>query len=197
LYILSKHKHLLLPVLMLLSKFLPRVSGKDMSSHYHSTNIVPASQHKYPLNLHWLEEIHSKIWSRDDLEWDLFRKVEVTQAHYAELQKRLNDQHSARDLSEYDGGQLNVRSVKLDFLRSITPLLPRHTGNNEDRVDDDDGPEASNEDGHKVGVDESETSSSHSFSVFWVCHLGASRRTCRTALLCHFSFVKNTIIFRR
>ena len=143
---------------MSLSKSLPQVSGNDMSSRYHSTNVVSASQHKCPLDLPWLEEIHSKIWSRNDLERDLFRKVEVTQAHYAELQKRLNSQHLARDLPKCDGGQLNVRSVKLDFLRSITPLLPRH-GNNEDLVDDDDGPEASNEDSPEVGIGELETSS--------------------------------------
>jgi len=97
----------------------------------------------------WLEEIRSKIWNRKDLEPELFRRVEITQAHYAELQKRLKERHSDRDLPEYDGGKHNVRRVKLDFLRSITPLSPRHPVNNEDRVDDDNGP-ASNEDGSEM-----------------------------------------------
>jgi hypothetical protein len=91
-------------------------------------------------NLPWLEEVHSKIWNRKDLRPQLFRKVEVTQAHYAALQKRLKELHSDRDSPDYDGTRPDVLSVKLDFLRSLPPaeaLSPRH---------DDYDSEASNED---------------------------------------------------
>ena len=98
-------------------------------------------------NSSWLEEVRSKIWNKKELEPKLFRKVKVTQAHYAELQKRLKERHQDRDLPEYDAKKHNVQSVKLEFLRSITPLSSPHPDNNEDRVDDDDDPEASNEDG--------------------------------------------------
>jgi len=47
----------------------------------------------------------------------------------------------------------------------ITPLSPRHPDDNEDRVDDDDYPEANNEDG-------SEINSFFPFTLaFWVCQL--------------------------
>ncbi len=91
-------------------------------------------------DLPWLEEVHSKIWNRKDLRPQLFRKVEVTQAHYAALQKRLKELHSDRDSPDYDGTKTDVLSVKLDFLRSLPPaeaLSPRH---------DDYDSEASNED---------------------------------------------------
>jgi hypothetical protein len=51
------------------------------------------------------------------------------------MQERLKEQNPDRDLPEYDGRKWDVESIKLDFLRSLTPL-----------VDDDDDPEASNED---------------------------------------------------
>jgi len=122
-------------------------------------NLVPAPRGGSPLGrLHlandpdssWLEEVRSKIWNKKELEPELFRKVKVTQAHYTELQRRLKEQHSDRDLPEYDGGKHNVQSVKLDFLRSITPLSSQHPDNNEDRVDDGDDPETSNEDGSDI-----------------------------------------------
>ena len=71
--------------------------------------------------------------------------MEVTQAHYTELQRRLNEQHPDRDLPEYDGRH-NVQGVKLDLLRSIPPLSPQHPDNNEDQVGHGEDPEASNED---------------------------------------------------
>jgi hypothetical protein len=54
-------------------------------------------------DLPWLRELHSKIWNRKDLIPQLFRTVEVTQAHYAALQKRLKDLHSDRDSPDYNG----------------------------------------------------------------------------------------------
>ena len=94
----------------------------------------------------WLEEVHSKIWNRKELEPELFRKVKVTQAHYIELQTCLKEQRSDRDLPEYNGKSHNVLSVKLDFLRSISPLFRWHADKDEVRVDYDDDSEANNED---------------------------------------------------
>jgi len=73
--------------------------------------------------------------------------VKVTQTHYNELQKRLKEQHPDRDSPEYDGRKHNVQSVKLDLLRSITPVVPRHPNNNED-----DDLEASNEDSSDINT---------------------------------------------
>ena len=106
-------------------------------------------------NSFWLEEIRSKVWKRKDLEPVLFRTVMVTRHHYTELQKRLEEQHPDRDSPEYDGREHDVHSVKLDFLRSITPLAPGHLDSNEDpsRVgdgDNDDAEAASNQDGSYI-----------------------------------------------
>jgi hypothetical protein len=99
----------------------------------------------------WLEELHSKIWERKDLTPTLFREVEVTQAHYAELQERLKELHPDRDSPNYNGAKLNVQNVKLDFLLSLTPgLLPRHPDGSDDRVDDDDDSGATNGDDPKI-----------------------------------------------
>lgn len=130
---------------------------QDMSSHCHSTNLAPALRHKFISGLPWLEEIHSRIWSRKALERDLFRMVKVTQAHYDELEKRLNDQHPYRNLPGYNGAKsdaCDVQSIKLDVLRSTFPEKLRHHDSNEDRVDDDDYPEASNEGGSEMHVDD-------------------------------------------
>ena len=107
----------------------------------------------------WLEEVRSKIWHKNELELDLFRKVEVTQAHYVELQKHLKVQHPDRDLPEYNGRKHNVQSVKLDVLAKAFSL--RHPDNNENRADFDIDPEAppSNEDGSEMDSDESEMES--------------------------------------
>jgi len=122
---------------------------------YHAVNLVPAQQDEYPFkrrcladdpDIPWLEEVHSKIWNKKDLEWELFRKVKVTHVHYTQLQERLKEQHPDRDSPDYDGRNHDVQSVKLDFLRSITPLSPLHPDNNELRVGNDDKSGASNED---------------------------------------------------
>jgi hypothetical protein len=92
----------------------------------------------------WLEELRSNLWNKKDLKKQLFREVVVTKAHYDELENRLKAQHPDRDLPGYDGGQHDVRSIKLDVLRLDFPALPQHPDNNEDQVDDD--LEAGNED---------------------------------------------------
>jgi hypothetical protein len=100
--------------------------------------------------------MHSRIWNRKALERDLFRKVEVTRAHYDELERRLNDQHPYRNLPDYNGAENDVQSIKLDVLRSTFPEKLRHPDSNEDRVDDDDDPEASDEGGPEMDVDDPE-----------------------------------------
>ena len=133
-----------------------------------STNSVPAPHEESPSKrrqadisiFSWLEAVHSKIWGRNGLEPELFRTAEVTQAHYDELQRRLKEQHPDRDSPKYDGRKHDVRSVKLDVLRSTLPAnSPRYPDNNEDRVDDDDdAPEASDDDEYGMDVDEPEAS---------------------------------------
>ena len=99
----------------------------------------------------WLKEVQSKIWNKERLVLELFRKVEVTQAHYTELQRRLKEQHPGRDLPEYDGREHNVGGVKLDFLRSIPSPSTQHPDVNEDRVDHSGVQEAINEDDFEIG----------------------------------------------
>ena len=106
-------------------------------------------QHPLP----WLKELHSKIWNREDLKPTLFRKVEVTRAHYDALQDRLNRKYPDRDFEHHNDRCYDVLSDKLDILKLTTPaeaLSPRHPDNNEDRVDDDDDMEASNEDDSEI-----------------------------------------------
>jgi len=126
---------------------------------YHTANLTPAPHGEYPFKRRrladnpgppWLEEVHSKIWNRKELEPELFRKVKVTQVHYTQLQTRLEAQHPDRNLPKYDGKKHDVSSVKVDFLRSITPSFPRHHDNDEVQVDDDDDSEASNEDRFEI-----------------------------------------------
>ncbi len=99
-------------------------------------------------DLPWLKEVHSKIWDRKkDLRPKLFRTVNVTQACYAELQMRLKEKHPDRDSPHYDGGDHDVRDLKIDVLRSLPDLPPRpHPDDNDPRMDSDGDPEASNED---------------------------------------------------
>ena len=153
-----------------------------MNSHYHSAKFVIllpspaavapplASQDEHPFkrrrlghypDIFWLEEVRSKIWNNNALESELFRKVEVTQAHYTELQNRLERQHPDRDSPTYDPLEHNVQSIKLDvlgltFLAEAPP--PRYPDNTEDQVCDDDDPGESNEDGSEVDDDDLEAS---------------------------------------
>ncbi|KAH9980526.1 hypothetical protein BJV74DRAFT_887757 [Russula compacta] len=116
-----------------------------------------ADDHDYrkPTDLAWLEEVHSKIWNRKDMKSQLFRKVELTPAHYAALYRRLKEQHPDRDSPDYVGSEHDVLSVKLDFLRSIPAaeaLSTRHPEDNNDRLDDDDDDDDSEYGGNKYEV---------------------------------------------
>ena len=155
----SHHSHLDVIVQTPISSKL-----QDMNSHDHSADFVPAPQDERPSTpskrrssgvisgtmFSWLVELHSKIWGRNDLKPKLFREVGVTQAHYDELQRRLNEQHPDRGSREYDG-EHDVQSVKLDVLRLASS--PRRPNINEDRVDDDDAPEASGNDESRMRTD--------------------------------------------
>ena len=107
------------------------------------------------LDCSWLNELHSKIWNLGELESTLFRKVEVTRGYYDALQDSVNQKYPDRGTKEYEGNTHDVLSDKLDILKRTTPA---EADNHEDRVDDDDGLEASNEDNSKS------THTSHSLS---------------------------------
>jgi len=98
----------------------------------------------------WLHEVHSKIWGRQDLRSEIFRKVKVTAAHYDALQKRLKEQHPDRDSANYDAGRNNVLSIKLEILNQTipasapSPFVQRaHSGNEQILVQDDEDLEES------------------------------------------------------
>lgn len=98
-------------------------------------------------DLPWLMEVHSNIWNREDLRPDIFRRVEVTRAHYNALQKLLKELHPDRDSWDYNGNKADILKVKLDFLLSLPRAEAstlRHYDENDNRVDGDDDPEANN-----------------------------------------------------
>jgi hypothetical protein len=91
-----------------------------------------------PTDFPWLAEVHSKIWNREDLRPQLFRKVEVTRAHYDQLQKRLNELHTDRDSQDYNSTNPDVLRAKLDLLQSPTPveaLSPEHPADDNDDLE--------------------------------------------------------------
>jgi hypothetical protein len=122
-------------------------------------DIVPAPQRSSGniSMLPWLVELHSKIWHRVDRKPELFREVLVTQAHYDELQRRLNEQHSDRSSRGYNGRHI-VQRVKLDVLGMDFPAnspqrpnAPEASGNDESRMDVDEP--APNNDGGSTTTD--------------------------------------------
>ena len=128
---------------------LPRLRTSDEHSYQAPQDGSPLNVPHLP-DYPWLEEVRSKIWKKkEELEQYLFREVEVTQAHFTQLEERLNGQIPDRHEPEYDGKENDVRSVKLDVL-----ISPRYLDNNELEVNDEDAfemdvdsPEASDEDG--------------------------------------------------
>ena len=65
------------------------------------------------------------------------------------MQDILNQKFTERESALYDGREHNVLGDKLDFLRSLCPA-ETHTVNSDDRVDVDDGPEATTEDDFEI-----------------------------------------------
>ena len=102
--------------------------------------------------LSWLAEVHKKIWGREFLRPELFRRVEVTQKDYTALQELLKMRLPHRDKPNYSGD--NVLDVKLGFLQSLKLLnrgeasrLPHPDDDNDDsKVRNEDDSKASNED---------------------------------------------------
>jgi hypothetical protein len=137
----------------MLTRAIPRWSLIDVVQAQTLSARSRAADDPKLIDLPWLEELHLKIWNRKDRRPQLFRTVEVTQAHYAALQECLKELHSDRDSPDYDGSKPDVLNVKLDFLRSLPPA--------DDRIEDDYDSEASNEvDGPEAsnGVDGPEAS---------------------------------------
>jgi hypothetical protein len=65
----------------------------------------------------WLIELHSKIWGQEDQRQELFKTVEITAAHYEELEKRLTELYPDRHSDTYEAEE--VLSIKLEVLRSF------------------------------------------------------------------------------
>ena len=65
----------------------------------------------------WLTELHSKIWGQEDRRQELFMSVEITTAHYKELEERLTKLHPNRHSETYEAQ--DVLSIKLEVLRSF------------------------------------------------------------------------------
>ena len=61
----------------------------------------------------------TNIWNRNNLAKDLFRKVEITAAHYIEWQKCLENLYPNRNSEDY--WNADVISIKLDVLQSFKP----------------------------------------------------------------------------
>jgi hypothetical protein len=66
----------------------------------------------------WLNKLHSEIWNRQDLKPKLFRKVEVTRAHYDALEDRLNQKYKICGDKWYHAKSNNVLSEKLAILET-------------------------------------------------------------------------------
>ena len=107
----------------------------------------------------WLKELHSKIWGRDDLTPTLVKRVEVTRAHYDQLQDILNRKYMGRDDAEYNGAH-NDLSDKLGFLWSLPEPDDTEAGDEASYKDDD--MEASDEDDNvEARIEDVEMDSSH------------------------------------
>ena len=66
-----------------------------------------------------LPELHTKLWKQEQLQPTLFHTVDVTRAHYAELQNRLNAAEEKRNSENYI--TKNIISIKLDILQIFVP----------------------------------------------------------------------------
>lgn len=67
------------------------------------------------------------IWGREDLRSKLFCEVEITLAHYNELQKRLTELNPNRNSPEYNSTNIRIGSVQLEILRHFKPPPPDET----------------------------------------------------------------------
>jgi hypothetical protein len=129
-----EHLHIIVELPSGASCFLP--SYVNLRSFLRRCGVLDDVDQPPPSRKRWLKELHSKIWNREDLEPILFRKVEVTRAHYDALQDCLNQKYPDRDTEEYDGSSHNVLSDKLDILKRWPTAA--EADNHEDRVDDED-----------------------------------------------------------
>lgn len=73
-------------------------------------------------DMRWLEELHSKLWGREDLIDQVFRAVHLTKEDFVELQHNLHDLSPRRN--HIDCISTDVLEAKIDFLRSRTATRP-------------------------------------------------------------------------
>lgn len=74
----------------------------------------------------WLSELHS--WNFSERQSELFHEVELTVAHYKELQNCLVN--FKPDRTSPNCSSVDVQSIKLDILRSFKPPAPALLGRN-------------------------------------------------------------------
>jgi hypothetical protein len=90
-----------------------------------------------------LFELHSKIWDHKDLGQNLFYKLQITAAHYVELQKRLTSLYPNRTSEDYQN--YDVLSTKLNILRSfVTPPEDLTDNAHPDSDDEENGKDEEN-----------------------------------------------------
>jgi len=100
----------------------------------------------------WLLELHGKIWAREDRRQELFHSVEITAAHYDELQQRLDKLYPNRHTREYQACSEGVLSTKLEILRNFQPLvatppeLAAHADNRDEQGENNEEEENNNDD---------------------------------------------------
>jgi hypothetical protein len=70
----------------------------------------------------WLDELHDKLWGREDLFHQVFRAVDLTKDDFVELQSKLHHLNPSRNCKSYI--LTKVLETKMNFLRSRTATLP-------------------------------------------------------------------------
>jgi hypothetical protein len=115
----------------------------------HFSSVVPSKRpHSpdlpYPINRPrqainpsdmWLQELHSKVWNRENRRAELFRETTLTIADYIKLQKILKAKHPKREDDTYEARV--VQPIKANFLRTLEPSGPAHPQPGSDVEDDE------------------------------------------------------------
>ena len=122
----SKSFHLACPVLIIGGTilFILPLSRSDILKRPHDSSDDLDGTKRVRLDHDaWLLELHAKIWNRKDRWQELHHTVEITAAHYDELQERLDKLYPDRHTREYHAGSEGVLSTKLELLRNFKPPL--------------------------------------------------------------------------
>jgi hypothetical protein len=73
----------------------------------------------------WLDELHSKLWGREDLFHEVFRAVDLTKEDFVKLQSSLHHLNPSRNCkSNILAAKKEILETKLKFLRSRTTTHP-------------------------------------------------------------------------